>query len=116
MKVPIWVKPGLFGAAVGAIVLAIVGFSWGGWVTGSKAAQMASDKARTEVIAALVPVCVDLSKRDPQLAMKTAGLKSAKSYERDDLVMKAGWATMPGGMEPDRRVAAACVEKLPGLL
>jgi hypothetical protein len=116
MNVPEWLKPGLYGAAAGAVALAIVGFSWGGWVTGSKAAQMASDKARAEVIAALVPVCLDISKRDPQLAMKVASLKVAKSYDRDDLVMKTGWATMPGATEPDRRVAAACLEKLPGLL
>jgi hypothetical protein len=116
MNVPEWVKPGLYGAAAGAIALAIVGFSVGGWVTGSKATQMASDKARADVLAALVPVCVDISKRDPQLVTKTAGLKTAKSYDRDDLVMKAGWATMPGATEPDRRIAAACAEKLPGLL
>ena len=116
MNIPDWVKPGLYGAAAGAIALAIIGFSWGGWVTGSKATQMASDKARVEVIAALVPVCLDISKRDPQVAIKVASLKDAKSYDRDDMVMKAGWATMPGALEPDRRIAAACAEKLPGLL
>lgn len=116
MNVPEWVKPALYGAAAGAIALAIIGFSWGGWVTGSKAEKLASDKARVEVIAALVPVCLDISKRDPQLAMKVSGLKEAKPYDRGDLLMKAGWATMPGAMEPDRRVATACLEKLPGLL
>ena len=116
MKTPEWIKPGLYGAVFGAIALAIIGFSWGGWVTGSKATQMASDKARVDVIAALVPVCLEMSKRDPQGAMKVADMKGAKSYDRDDMVMKAGWATMPGATEPDRRVAAACLEKLPGLL
>ena len=28
------VKSSLFGAAVGAAALAVIGFSWGGWVTG----------------------------------------------------------------------------------
>jgi len=37
MKLPIETKPALWGAACGAIALAIVGFSWGGWVTGKKA-------------------------------------------------------------------------------
>jgi hypothetical protein len=28
-------SPGIWGAIVGAIILAIVGFNWGGWVTSS---------------------------------------------------------------------------------
>ena len=34
MKSPKWLKPTLYEAAGGAIALAVVGFSWGGWVTG----------------------------------------------------------------------------------
>ena len=30
------VQPALWGAACGAIALAIVGFNWGGWVTGGR--------------------------------------------------------------------------------
>ncbi len=37
MNIPIETKPALWGAAGGAVVLAIVGFSWGGWVTSSTA-------------------------------------------------------------------------------
>jgi hypothetical protein len=28
------------------------------------------------------------------------------------MLMKTGWATMPGSSDPDRSVAKACVEKL----
>ncbi len=35
------ITPGLWGAVGGAIVLAIVGFAWGGWVTGGTAQEMA---------------------------------------------------------------------------
>ena len=65
MKTPEWLKPALYGAAAGAAVLAINGFSWGGWVTGSKAQEMAADAA----VAALVPICIEQSNRDPQLAI-----------------------------------------------
>ena len=68
MNIPKWLKPGLQGAAVGAVALAIVGFSWGGWVTGGTAKQMAEDQAKLEVVAALVPICIEQSKRDPQIA------------------------------------------------
>jgi len=112
MKTPEWLKPALYGAAAGAVAISIVGFSWGGWVTGSAAQQMASDQARTEVVAALVPVCIELSNRDPQVAQTLALLKDAKSYERSEMLMKAGWATMPGSEDPNRFVANACIEQL----
>ena len=35
MKMRPEIKPALMGAVGGAIVLAIVGFNWGGWITGA---------------------------------------------------------------------------------
>lgn len=112
MNTPEWLKPGLLGAAAGAVALAIVGFSWGGWVTGGTAKQMASDQAKLEVVAALVPICVEQSKQDPQVAEKLTQLKATSSYRRSDMLMKVGWATMPGSSDPNRRVASACMDKL----
>lgn len=112
MMTPQWLKPGLYGAVLGAAALAIIGFSWGGWVTGSSARQMAGKQARLEVVEALVPVCIAQSRSDPRVAETLAELKDASSYQRADMLMKAGWATMPGADDPDRSVAAACVEKL----
>jgi len=112
MNTPEWLKPALYGAAAGAVALAIVGFSWGGWVTGGSAERMAADKARHEVVAALVPICVEQSKLDPQAAETLAALKAANRYQRDELLMNAGWATMPGASDPNRSVASACMEQL----
>ena len=112
MNTPEWLKPGLQGAAVGAVALAIVGFSWGGWVTGGTAKQMASDQARLEVVAALVPICIEQSNQDPHVVATLARLKDTSSYQRSDMLMKAGWATMPGSSDPNRDVARACMEKL----
>ncbi len=112
MNVPKWLKPALNGAVVGAAALAIVGFSWGGWLTGGTAKQMASDQARLEVVAALVPICMQQSSQDPQVVETLAQLKDAGSYQRSDMLMKAGWATMPGSDDPNRLVARACMEKL----
>jgi hypothetical protein len=28
------------------------------------------------------------------------------------MLMKAGWATMPGSIDPNRNVASACMDKL----
>jgi hypothetical protein len=39
-------------------------------------------------------------------------LKDASSYNRSDMLMEAGWATMPGSTAPNRNVASACMDKL----
>ena len=41
-----------------------------------------------------------------------AELKDASSYKRAEMLMKAGWATIPGTNEPNRYVANACMDKL----
>jgi len=102
MNTPEWFKPGLYGAAVGAVALAIVGFSWGGWMTSGKAAEMASSQARLEVVAALVPICLEQSKQDPLVIDTLAQLKKAEFYNRADMLIAAGWATMPGSNDPIR--------------
>ncbi len=73
---------------------------------------MASDHARTQVVAALVPICLEQSRQDPRLAQQLTALEEAKSYRRRDIVMESGWATMPGAEDPDRAVASACMERL----
>jgi hypothetical protein len=112
MNIPEWLKPGLQGAAVGAAALAIVGFTWGGWVTGGTAKEMASDQARLAVVAALVPICLDQSSQDPQVVATLAELKDASSYKRSGMLMEAGWATMPGSSDPNSQVASACMKVL----
>lgn len=112
MEMPDWLKPALQGAAAGAAALAIVGFTWGGWVTGGTAEKLASAEAELQVTAALVPVCLELSSKDPKVVATLAELKSANNYKRGAMIMKVGWATMPGTTEPNRSVAEACVDKL----
>lgn len=112
MKSPEWLKPALWGGAAGAVAISIAGFSWGGWVTGNTAEKMASERASAEVVAALVPVCLEQSRKDPRMAEQLAALEEATSYNRRDIVMGYGWATMPGSDSPDRAVANACLERL----
>jgi hypothetical protein len=112
MNIPTWLKPALYGAVAGAVAISIAGFSWGGWVTGGSAREMATDQARLEVVAALVPVCIEQSKQDPNVIATLASLKDETSYKRSDMFMKTGWATMPGSTDPDKNVAKACMDKL----
>ena len=112
MQSPEWLKPALVGAAIGAVALSVIGFAWGGWVTGSSSERNAMIHAENEVVAALLPICIQRSEQDPMAADKLSELKSAGRFQRGDVLMEAGWATMPGASEPNSAVANACVEHL----
>jgi hypothetical protein len=111
MKIPTWLKPGLTGAAVGAIVLAIVGFTWGGWVTGGSAKDMAAKASSAAVAAALTPYCVEQA-GSADAATALTDLKAASTYSRKGLVEKSGWATPLGADKPNSDLAQACQLKL----
>ena len=106
------IKTALWGAIGGAIVLAIVGFAWGGWVTGGSAQQMAEELAQNAVVARLAPICVEQFNQDSEKDQKLKKLKEISSWERDDYVEKQGWATMPGEKDADSKVAGKCAESL----
>ena len=72
-----WLQPALYGAACGAMAVAIVGFQWGGWVTGGTAKTMAGNQAQAEVVAVLTPLCLDVAKNDPEFASKMIEIKKA---------------------------------------
>ena len=112
MKMPDWIQPGGYGALVGAIAVSVIGFSWGGWVTGDSAERMASERAEASVVSALVPMCLESAKQDADRAEKLVMIADAPTYRRRDVLMKTGWATMPGMDGPDRKVAEACVASL----
>jgi hypothetical protein len=59
MQFPPQVKPACWGAVGGAIALAVIGFNWGGWVTGGKAEAMARQRVNAAIETALRPICVD---------------------------------------------------------
>jgi hypothetical protein len=107
-----WLKPALYGVACGAIAVAIVGFQWGGWVTGSHAKLMATSEAETAVVRVLMPFCLDFAKRDPDYANKLIEMKKAPSYNRRDFVVKAGWGTKSSDVETNTLVDRACADKL----
>jgi hypothetical protein len=90
----------------------IVGFTWGGWVTGSTALRTAEARADDAVAQRLAPMCVMRAKADPGSATKLKELKDVSSWGYGEYVQKQGWATMPGESEPDRNVAEACARLL----
>lgn len=112
MKTPQWLKPGIYGALIGAVAVGIVGFTWGGWVTGGTAKDRAMAMARSDVVASMVPVCLNIAQSDPEQAAKLETIRAATSFKRRDALMAAGWATVPGADAPDRDIAQACLTAL----
>jgi hypothetical protein len=107
------VRPALWGAVAGAIALAIVGFSWGGWMTGGAAETLATNRAATAVVAALTPICVDRFRQAADASANLVEMKKATyAWDQSKFVEKGGWATMPGSSEPNSAVAKACAESL----
>jgi hypothetical protein len=106
------VLPALWGAAGGAIAVAIVGFTWGGWVTGGTAEKLAKSHAETAVIAALSPLCVEKFRQAADAPANLAAMKKVSSWEQGRFIEKGGWATAPGSTEPNSAVGRACAETL----
>jgi hypothetical protein len=106
-------KTAVFWIVIGAIILTmIVGFNWGGWVTGSTAQRMADTTAQGAVIQRLSLICVGQFNQDLQKTQKLTELKAEQAYLRDDYVRDQGWATMSGEEKPDNKVSDACAKQL----
>lgn len=122
MKVPSFLSPyfegdsptRLFqGLAVGVLATLIVGFNWGGWELGGTVEKKVSAASQAALVTALAPICADkfqqAAKDDNNLIVE---LTAVSAWQRDTHLKKAGWATFPGGAEPDSAVAKACAALL----
>ena len=113
MHIPTWTAPGVTGALIGAIVTMLYGFTEGGWYSGASAERLAQEASSAAVVQAFVPVCVSLSKADPNSPAKLAEFAVIRtSYEQRDFVAKSGWATMPTQTTPSLTLATACADVL----
>ena len=113
MQVPSELKPAFWGAVGGAVALAIVGFTWGGWTTGNTANKLADQRAESAVVAALTPICVAKFQQSRDAIANLATLKAISStWEQGSFIEKGGWATRLGAASPDYQLARACADKL----
>lgn len=117
-------KAVLFWACAGSVILAmVVGFSWGGWVTGGTAQEMAEEsaaQARQEMVAI---VCVDRFMAAPDAGNQLTALqKITSAYAQGKFLQDGGWAIIPvsESAEADmalssrdhRTAAGLCAEEL----
>src|SRR5438874_12367091 len=86
MQVPASVKTGIWGAIGGAVAAMIIGFVWGGWVTGGTAERMVVTSAQDASVLALTPLCVAKAEQQPAQLVK-----KESSWNRGEFATKAGW-------------------------
>ncbi len=122
MKIPSFLSPFLDGdspkrllqgLAVGVIGAAVIGFGWAGWQLGSAVDERVETASQAAMVAALAPICADKFERAADANNGLVDELGALSFwERDSHLIKAGWATFPGGAEPNDKVADACANLL----
>jgi hypothetical protein len=112
MKFSQSLKPAVWGVVIGAAAITAVGFSSLGWTLGSTAEQMAADRAQIAVVGVLTPICVEKFQRQADATEKLAEFHKASSWDRESIIEKGGWATVPGSNTPNSAVARACAERL----
>ena len=116
MKIPSWVKPGIWGVVVDALAWwAVLG--WGfGWISAQTAKQLADDETRTQVIAVASPYCVTRFEQQANAVASWQALKkSADDYDQDEFVKKGGWVVLPntnGLSDLNDAVADSCASDL----
>ena len=106
------IKTSVWGAIVGAIIVMIIGFGWGGWVLGSTSEKNAETMVADALVARLAPMCVAQFNEDAEKDKKLKELKATDRWEREKYVEEQGWATMPFEKKPDSKVAEVCVEQI----
>jgi hypothetical protein len=115
-------KTVLFWACAGSVIAAIiVGFSWGGWMTGGGARELAEEsasQARQELAAV---VCVDRFMAAPDAGVQLTALQEMTSPRaQGKFVEDGGWAiivpastpTDYGARADHREAAGLCAEEL----
>lgn|SRR5690606_16139904 len=102
-----------FWSCFACIVLTmIIGFTWGGWVTGGSAESMAARAAQDAREQLVASICVERFVTAPNAAGKLEELKKASSWERDDFIEDGGWAKIVALDEAVPGAAEACADKL----
>jgi hypothetical protein len=110
-------KTMLVWSCVGSVIVAlVVGFTWGGWVTGGTArgmAETAGDTSRYELASV---ICVERFLAAPDARAQLTELKAIdSSYRQRQFIEEGGWATMPNQDEAARQAAELCARVLANL-
>jgi hypothetical protein len=102
------VKFGVWGLIIGAVVVMIIGFAWGGWTTQGTTQKMTGEA----VLASQAAICVAQFMKQPNHQEKLKELGKIDSWKRSEFIEKGGWDKMPGQEKAGSLVAQACAKGL----
>jgi hypothetical protein len=102
------IKYGVWGLIVGAVIVMIIGFAWGGWTTSGTT----KTKTAEAVLASQAAICVAQFMNQPNHEEKLKELGELDSWKRAEFIEKGGWDKMPGQKEASYGVARACSDGL----
>jgi len=103
----------VWACAATAVVTMIVGFTWGGWVTGGTSRDLVAEAGNLSRSELATVICVERFRSAPDSAQQLADLKAmTSSYNQRQFIEAGGWATMPGNTTADRSAASACASTL----
>ena len=110
-------KTMLVWSCLGSVVVAlVVGFTWGGWVTGGTARDMAETAGDTSRYDLASVICVDRFLAAPDARAQLTELKAIdSSYRQRQFIEAGGWAVMPNNDEAARQAADLCAKVLANL-
>ena len=105
-----YIKPALGGAAGGALLTMLLGFTVGGWVTSSKSENVARQQSNLAVSAALAPICHNNFKASSDAQSQRALLKNTEDWKQAEFVNAAGWTKIPGVADGKSGLASSCAK------
>jgi hypothetical protein len=110
-------KTMLFWSCAGSVAVAlVVGFTWGGWVTGGTAQKMATAYGDTSRYELASVICVERFLEAPDARAQLTALKAIdSSYRQRQFIEEGGWATMPSRDKAARQTADLCAKVLSNL-
>ncbi|MER1968419.1 hypothetical protein [Castellaniella sp. GW247-6E4] len=102
-----------FWSSVGVAALTmVVGFTVGGWVTGSTAAEQVETSSQNAVAKLAANICANRFLAAPDAEYQVTQLKEIDSWKQDSFIEKGGWVTFANMEKPVRGAAGLCVEKV----
>jgi hypothetical protein len=106
-------KKFVFWACAASVALTVlVGFKWGGWVTGGTAQEMAEIDAANARAELVVASCIVRFGKAADVSTRLAKLKKTDSWMRGTYMEKAGWVTPLGATAPVPDAGERCAEQL----
>lgn len=105
-------NPFLLGALAAAVLVPWVGFDSLGWKTANASSALSAKHAEEAVVAAYAGICSVQFKGGKDLPERLAVLAKTEHWSRGEILVKSGYATMPGAKAPLAGVSQSCADLL----